>query len=176
MKKQEFGQIFSTIGLFMIATGLLTSKVVKQCRLPNRNRKGNILSSALMLFVLLNDLVTTFSWGFSLHFIVRWKHYARAVVLVRKSVLLTGCLLFFLSSFEWSCPPTVRLTGDQVTMQVEGRLNPAPKRAAIAFHAAPFVSTRVKRLKKNASQKADRRGGGLYGSAKIYLQNCQFRI
>ena len=80
---------------------IVIKKIIQQVVLPGRNQKGNLLSTILLLFIELTTLLIQFPWDFSIDFIKRWKYYNRFNYLVKKSVLITGCFLFLLSSFEW---------------------------------------------------------------------------
>jgi hypothetical protein len=176
MRKQQIWQISNKIGLFIEAIGLLTCKVVKQIILPNRKRKGNILSSILLFFVSLNDLLTTFSWGFSIKFIAQWKHYDRAVVLVRKSVFLIGCLLFLLSSFEWSYPAVPGLIDDPVVVKVEQQANQHIQESPIAYHSISFINAYTQWVTVNFSKWLCFRRYIPSAARRIYLQDCNFKI
>lgn len=176
MRKQQIRKITDKIVLFIKALGVLISKVAKQIVLPNRKRKGNLLSSLLLFFIYLNDLMITFSWGFSIKFILHWKHYDRAVFLAKRALLFTGCALFLLSSFEWSYPEASELVNTSSMVQSGLEIHHKTSKKTVQYRAVL--------LKKNLPA-WDRN----YITAclttcdlapritsKIYLRNCNFRI
>jgi hypothetical protein len=78
---------------------LLAFDTIKHIVLPNRKRKGNLLSSLFIFFIAIVERLTCFEHGvFSIAKIFR-KNY------VRQTVFIIGVVLFLLSLFEW--------TGDQ---------------------------------------------------------------
>lgn len=179
MKRQRIRQITNKIILFIGAIGLLTYKVIRQVTLPNRKRKGNLLSSLLLLFIYLNDLINSFSWGFSINFILRWKHYDRAVFMVRRIMLFTGCTLFLLSSVEWSYPDTLQITGTSHVEQAGLNLNIQDKKQekALLFETALLKTIATKRAQadiiSNISIACYHAG---FIPSRIFLRNCNFRI
>lgn len=68
--------------------------------LPGRNRKGNLLTVLLVLFVSGTASIIDFTSGLPASrrtdFLARCRHF------LRKPVLLTGILLFLASSLEWT--------------------------------------------------------------------------
>jgi hypothetical protein len=176
MEKQQLREITAKIVLFVKALGMLISKVAKQLVLPNRKRKGNLLSSLLLFFIYLNDLFITFSRGFSIKFILRWKHYDRAILLAKQAMLFTACVLFLISSFEWSYPELSEPTYSSSVIQSGLEIDHKTSERTVQYHALL--------LKKNVTAWdrnyiiAGLTNCGLVPriTSRIYLHNCNFRI
>lgn len=81
---------------------MLCKRIIKQIVFPGCDQKGNVLTSILLLFLELTALLIQFPWDFSIDCVKRWKHYNRFNYLLKKGVLIVGCFLFLLSSFEWT--------------------------------------------------------------------------
>lgn len=174
--KEKIHTISAKTILFIKAIWLLARRVTNQVILPNRNRKGNILSSILLLFVSLTDLVANFSWGISIDFITRWKHYEYLRCLLKKSVLIAGCFLFLLSSFEWSynTQPGLKETGSFVS--IEQQVTAPFSKQAITYRSFSQKSTQTKWEPANTSKPPNNKKRAPSIILKIYLQNCYFRI
>lgn len=72
-----------------------TFQTVKQVVLPNRKRKGNILSSLFYFFIGIIERLNQFESGyFKLANVFKLKY-------LKQGILITAAFLFFLSSFEW---------------------------------------------------------------------------
>ncbi len=75
---------------------LLGYKVIKQLSLPNRTRKGNLLSSLFIFFIAIIERLNFFEHGiFSMAALFRNKY-------VKQTIFLVGFILFLLSLFEWT--------------------------------------------------------------------------
>lgn len=177
MKRQLIQQIINQIIFFIVAVCLLSVKVIRQVTFPNRRRKGNLLSSLLLLFIYLNNLVSSYSWGFSINFIRHWKHYDRTVFLAKRAVIFTGCLLFFLSSFEWSYPDASQTAQENSVVQTS--LNIQDKRPAKILSFAPVLlkpDARAEIQTNILSTCPVKWYQANCNNSKIYLRNCDFRI
>lgn len=176
IKKQQIGKITDKIVLFIKALGMVISRVVKQIVFPGRKRKGNLLSSLLLFFLSLYDLMATFSWDFSIRFILRWKHYDRAVLLMKRAILFTGCALFLLSSFEWSYPVTPELINTNAAIQTRLEVPHKTPEKTIQYHATLLKNILPAWNKNNMTTYAVTCDNDLHIISKIYLRNCNFRI
>lgn len=176
MKGQQTREIGGKIALFIRALGHITYKVATQITLPGSKRKGNLLSSLLLLFISLNDLFTTFSWGFSIRFILRWKHYDRAALLIKKSALFIGCLLFLLSSFEWSYPTAPELRGVSAVVRSELQRCDAPLKQTISYRLCSLRNITPPCYQGNISAGITAPGKKPLIVSKIFLRHCNFRI
>jgi hypothetical protein len=75
---------------------LLGYKIIKQLSLPNRRKKGNILSSLFIFFIGIIERLNFFEHGiFSMAAIVRKKY-------IKQTIFIIGFILFLLSLFEWT--------------------------------------------------------------------------
>jgi hypothetical protein len=164
------------LALIMMALYLLARKAAEQVVLPNRHRKGNIFSTVLFLFVSLSDIATTFSVGLLPGFAVRWKYHDQAIRIIRKSVLLTGCLLFLLSSVEWSYHPLPRLKESGFVIQDGRDAGRAASPAKTVSYAIPLIAVRY-RSAEMASVRCRITSADFPSTAlSVYLLNCSFRI
>ena len=83
----------------MIDIFVMSYKVIKQVSLPDRKRKGNLLSSIFNFFIAIIERLNFFGHGFlSIAALFRKKY-------IKQTIFFIGGILFFLSLFEW--------TGDQ---------------------------------------------------------------
>lgn len=176
MRKQQIRKITANIVLFLKAFAIVVTKVVKQIVLPNRRRKGNLLSSLLLFFIYLNDLIITFSWGFSIRFILRWKHYDRAVSLAKHALLFTGCALFLLSSFEWSYPEGQQLTSTDSVIQSGLDIYNSTQGRTMQYHAVAFKIVTPSWNRKIITICITTYTPTLHIASNIYVRNCSFRI
>ena len=176
MKKQQIRKTTANIVLFLKAFAIVVTKVAKQMVLPNRRRKGNLLSSLLLFFIYLNDLIITFSWGFSIQFILRWKHYDRAVFLTKRVVLFTGCTLFLLSSFEWSYPESAQLRPTDSVVQSGCDIYNSTQKKTIQYHAVVLKTTAAAWVRKIITARVTTFTSTLRTASKIYVSNRSFRI
>lgn len=164
------------VALFIKALWLIGLKVTRQVVLPSRRRKGNILSSLLLLFISLTDLVANFSWGISSNSLSRWKHYDRLCFLVKKGVLVSGFLLFILSSFEWSYPDSkILIQKDSIT---KAEPQPAGKSIArmVTYYSSVVILSHSHRLPLTASQGSYDCEYGYFTASRIYLHCRNLRI
>lgn len=101
----EFKNILSKVLALTIDIFLLGFQTFKQIVLPNRKRKGNLLSSIFLFFVGVVERLNSFEYGvFKMATVFRKKY-------IRKAIFIIGGVLFLLSLFEWA--------GDQkVTQQI----------------------------------------------------------
>lgn len=175
MEKRIHIVLFKVV-LFIKALWLIGLKVTRQVVLPSRRRKGNILSSLLLLFISLTDLVANFSWGISLNSLSRWKHYDRLCFLVKKGVLVSGFLLFLLSSFEWSYPDSKILSQKDSITKAEQQ--PAGKSTVreVTYYSFVVIIPHSHRLPLAVSQGSYDCDLGYFTTPKIYLHYRNLRI
>jgi hypothetical protein len=91
---------------------LLGCEVMKQVILPNRKRKGNLLSSLFLLFAGLTDCLITFRqnmttlWTSAKLTAAPWvtTSWIYGKKYIRQGMIIATWVLFILSSFEWSGP------------------------------------------------------------------------
>lgn len=89
-------QLGKKIAGLIIDIVLFGYKMIRQVVLPTKKRKGNILSSLLVFFIGVVERLIHFEHGFfSMATILKRKY-------VKEGILITGAILFFLASFEWS--------------------------------------------------------------------------
>ena len=95
----EIKKIANKVFLLILEILLFTFQTVKQLILPNKKRKGNILSSLLVFFIGVIERLNCFEHGlFKLANVFKLKY-------LRHSVMVISVFLFFLSSFEWKVNP-----------------------------------------------------------------------
>ena len=75
---------------------VFTYQIVRKIILPNRRRKGNILSSLLSLFVGLMERILSFEKSILRQPVVFTHKY------VRQALVIAAAFLFLISSFEWT--------------------------------------------------------------------------
>ena len=91
----EIKKIANKILLLILHVVCFTFQTVKQVVLPNRKRKGNILSSVFDFFIGIIEMLHQFELGyFKPANIYKLKY-------LKQGILITAAFLFFLSSFEW---------------------------------------------------------------------------
>jgi hypothetical protein len=176
MKRKQITKIAGHLALIMMALYLLTRKIAEQMVLPGRHRKGNIFSMVLFAFVSLSDIVTTCSKGLLPGFAVRWKYHDQAVRIIRKSVLLTGCLLFLLSSVEWSYQRQPRLKEAGFAIQDARRAGGAASSAKRVSYGLPLINVRSRSSEVASVCCRFKAGDSPSITLRVYLHNCHFRI
>jgi len=96
---------FQKIAKKVLALGLdillFTWQVVRRVMLPNRNRKGNVLSSLLTFFVGLLERIVSFENSILQRPVVFTHKY------VKQGLIIAVGFLFLLSSVEWTIGPPV---------------------------------------------------------------------
>ncbi|HEY8657640.1 MAG TPA: hypothetical protein VIL78_01285 [Hanamia sp.] len=92
----EIKKIISKVFLLIIDIFLFGYKIAKQVILPNRRKKGNILSSLFIFFIGIIERLDSFEYGVFLMANVLKRKY------VKQSLLVIAGLLFLLSSIEWT--------------------------------------------------------------------------
>lgn len=102
-------KIFNKVFLLLLDVALLTFQTLKQVVLPNKKRKGNILSSLLIFFIGIIETLDHFEHGiFKVIDIFKLKY-------LKQSVFLIATFLFFLSSFEWKVNPELNVETCAIT-------------------------------------------------------------
>ncbi len=92
----QFKKITIKILLLILDIFVLAYKIGKQIILPNKKRKGNILSSLYVFFIGTIEMLFNFEHGFfRLSSIFRQKH-------IKQGLIIIGAFLFLLSSIEWT--------------------------------------------------------------------------
>lgn len=92
---QEVKKIANKILLLLVDVVRFAFHTVKQVVLPNRKRKGNILSSLFIFFIGLMERLHQFEHGYFKPADVFKLKY------LKQGIVITAAFLFFLSSFEW---------------------------------------------------------------------------
>jgi len=92
----ETKKIVGKIILFIFDILIIAYKIVKKVVLPNRKRKGNILSSFFIFFVSIIERVNHYE-----HIFFRPPVFFKLKYL-KQLVIVIATFLFFLSSFEWT--------------------------------------------------------------------------
>lgn len=101
----ELKNILSKVFALAVDIFLLSFYTIKQLVLPNRKRKGNLLSSLFIFFVGIVERLNYFEHSVFRMAAIFNKKY------VRQTIFIIGGILFLLSLFEWS--------GDQrITQQI----------------------------------------------------------
>lgn len=92
---KEIKEIFIKIVRLFLDILLFTYNIIRQVVLPNKKRKGNILSSLFVFFVGVVKKISHFEHrSFQMAIVFNQKY-------VRKGLFLIGAVLLLLSSFEW---------------------------------------------------------------------------
>jgi hypothetical protein len=94
-KMSDIKKITNKILLLILDVLCFTFQTVKQVVLPNRKRKGNILSSGFDFFIGIIERLHQFEHGYFKPANVYKLKY------LKQCILITAAFLFFLSSFEW---------------------------------------------------------------------------
>jgi hypothetical protein len=92
----ELKKITNKVILLIWDILIFTHQIVRKIILPNRRRKGNLLSSLLTFFVGLLDRIVSFESSLLRQPIVFSHKY------VRQGLIIAVAFLFLLSSFEWT--------------------------------------------------------------------------
>ncbi len=104
-------KIFIQVFLLILDVALFTFQTVKQVVLPNRKRKGNILSILFIFFVGIIERLDSFEYGvFRMANLLKQKY-------IKQSLLIIAALLFLLSSFEWTGEKNVSINTGNYTAQ-----------------------------------------------------------
>jgi len=91
----DIKKIANKILFLILDLALFTFQTVKQVVLPNRKRKGNILSSLFDFFIGIIERLHQYESGyFKLANVFKLKY-------LKQGIIITAAFLFFLSSFEW---------------------------------------------------------------------------
>lgn len=134
---KEVQKIAQRLLILLMDIGVFTCHIVRKIILPNRRRKGNILSSLLTFFVGLLERIVSFEKSILQRPVVFTHKY------VKKGLIIAAGFLFLLSSFEWTIGSSVNASGDaspavvacQQTAAQEKSTTPA--RAVSPWHGTP---------------------------------------
>ncbi|MDQ6763057.1 MAG: hypothetical protein M3015_10590 [Bacteroidota bacterium] len=87
-----------SIKLFRLVIDIfvLSYKIIRQISLPNRKRKGNLLSSLFVFFIGIIERLNIFEHGFFSMAVLFRKKY------IKHGIFILGVILFLLSLFEWT--------------------------------------------------------------------------
>lgn len=89
-------KLYIKVLALLLDVGLYAIKIGKQIILPNRKRKGNLLSSLFVFFIGIIERLHFFEHGlFSMTAVFRKKY-------VKRTIFIIGFILFLLSLFEWT--------------------------------------------------------------------------
>jgi hypothetical protein len=92
----EVLKILHKVIFLIIDILVLAYQIIKQVILPNRRRKGNVLSSLLSFFVGLIENILTFEKSiFSRSLVCKFKY-------IKQALVLAASFLFLISSIEWT--------------------------------------------------------------------------
>jgi len=115
---KELKQILLKLLLLLADILMFAFNTVKQVILPNRRRKGNLLSSLFIFFIGLVERLNYFEHGiFTMSAVFRKKY-------IRQGIFIIGGILFLLSLFEWTgnqrfaCSETTNYTASLSPIEV----------------------------------------------------------
>jgi len=95
-KQEEIKKIILKVWQLLIDIIFFGDRIVKQITLPNRSKKGNLLSSLFIFFVGIIERIGNFEYGvFHMSNLLSRKY-------IKRSLLIVASLLFLLSSLEWT--------------------------------------------------------------------------
>ena len=134
----EIKKIISKILILLFGILLFAFSIIRQIVLPNKRRKGNILSSLFIFFTGTIERLISFEHGFfKMAAIFKLKY-------CRQGVIIIGALLFLLSSFEWAAGSNIsaKLTGysEHLSQVFEKRIKVVVKRQPPFYLKITFLS------------------------------------
>lgn len=133
----EIKKIISKILILLFGILLFAFSIIRQIVLPNKRRKGNILSSLFIFFTGTIERLISFEHGFKMAAIFKLKY-------CRQGVIIIGALLFLLSSFEWAAGSNIsaKLTGysEHLSQVFEKRIKVVVKRQPPFYLKIIFLS------------------------------------
>jgi hypothetical protein len=103
---KEAQKIAQKVLVLLLDISVFTWRVVREVILPNRSRKGNLLSSLLAFFVGLLERGAAFERSILRRPVVFTHKY------VKQGVIVAVGFLFLLSSFEWTVGPSADAAGN----------------------------------------------------------------
>lgn len=107
----ELNKIISKVFLLIIDILLFGYKIAKQVILPDRRKKGNILSSLFIFFIGIIDRLGSFEHGvFRMANLLRQKY-------IKNCLLIVTGFLFLLSSTEWTGDKNANIYSGNHTVQ-----------------------------------------------------------
>ena len=96
-------KIASKVFILLIEIILLIITTAGKVILPNKKRKGNILSSLFIFFIGVIEILNRFEIGlFQVAKLFRQKH-------VKQAIVIASAFLFLLTTFEWVPAKEVQL-------------------------------------------------------------------
>jgi hypothetical protein len=104
---KEVQKIAQKVLILLLDILLFTWQVVRRVMLPNRSRKGNVLSSLLTFFVGLLERVVSLEKSILQRPVVFTHKY------VKQGLIIAVGFLFLLSSFEWTVGPSADANGNR---------------------------------------------------------------
>ena len=128
----------------MLLFGILffALSIIKQIVLPNKRRKGNVLSSLFIFFTGTIERLIPFEHGvFKMAAIFKLKYF-------RQAVIITGALLFLLSSFEWAAETSNRIEAASYIEQLPILFE---KRIKVTFKRESSFCSKIDFLPKESS-------------------------
>ena len=105
LKMKEINKIAQKVLLLLMDILVFTWQIVRKVILPNRSRKGNLLSSLLTFFVGLLERIVSFEKNILQRPVVFTHKY------VKQGLIVAVGFLFLLSSFEWTIAPSAEVAG-----------------------------------------------------------------
>ena len=99
---QSIKNILTLIFLLLTDTVFFSIKIVRKIMLPGKYRKGNLLSTAFILFLGVSERVMIFEKNVSVSKRLLTHRY------IRQSFIIAASLLFLLTSFEWNDTPDIK--------------------------------------------------------------------
>jgi hypothetical protein len=111
-KHDEIKKIILKVWQLLIDIIFFGYRIVQQITLPNRKKKGNLLSSAFTLFLGIIERIDNFEYGvFHMANLLRRKY-------IKQSLLIVATLLFLLSSLEWTSEKILNSTSPNYIEQL----------------------------------------------------------
>lgn len=163
----EIKKIISKVFFLLLDILLFAFRIVKQIVLPNKKRKGNILSSLFIFFIGTIGRLIPFEHGlFKMASVFKLRY-------LRQVVIIIGILLFVLSSFEW--------TGDQNSFNEQARLiehlpEVSEKRIKVIAKKQTILCSKITLLNKEHSLYRNLFNSSFTSSTKLFLSTRSLRI
>jgi hypothetical protein len=109
---REIKEILFKLFHFIIDVLLFGYKTIKQIVLPNRYKKGNLLSVLFIIFIGIVERLNNFEHG-----VFRMAHLLKQKY-IKQSLLMASVFLFLLSSVEWTSERNTSYPANNSTVQV----------------------------------------------------------
>lgn len=165
----EFKKIIKKIYLLIIDIFFFGYNTARQIILPNRQKKGNLLSSLFIFFIGIIERLGSFEHGvFRMANLLKQKY-------IKHSLLIVAGLLFLLSSIEWSSDKNLHTNSANYIAQFsdagEKKIN-ISKRRLVKDHSETTFQVREYPAYKNLLQSSV----ALPSSVKTFLLIRSIRI